>query len=95
VPMQVGWNDVGSWDALEAVLSQDEDGNTLVQGEVILVDSHGNVVSGGDRPIALVGVEDLVVVDTGDALLIGHKKKMQQVKTVVDSLQENKKSHLL
>jgi mannose-1-phosphate guanylyltransferase len=95
VPMQVGWNDVGSWDALEAVLSQDENGNTLVQGEVILVDSHGNVVSGGDRPIALVGVEDLVVVDTGDALLIGHKKKMQQVKTVVDSLQENKKSHLL
>jgi mannose-1-phosphate guanylyltransferase len=95
VPLRAGWNDVGSWDALESVLPVDDAGNTLVQGEVILVDSQGNIVSGSDRTIALVGVEDLVVVDTGDALLIGHKKKMQQVKKLVDTLQATGRSNLL
>jgi mannose-1-phosphate guanylyltransferase len=95
VPLSAGWNDVGSWDALEAVLSVDDNGNCVVRGETILVDSRGSIVSGGDRIIALVGVEDLVVVDTGDALLIGHKSKMQQVKQVVDTLRHQDRSDLL
>lgn len=95
VPLDAGWNDVGSWDALDAVLALGEDGNRVAQGEVLAVNSGGNIISGGERPIALVGVEDLVVVDTGDAILIGHKHKMQQVKEVVDILRSRNHGELL
>lgn len=95
VPLQAGWNDVGSWDALEEILSVDSQGNCLVRGQSLLVDSHGVIVSGGDRLIALVGVEDLVVVDSGDALLIGHKKRMQKIKEVVERLRAEQRSDLL
>lgn len=95
IPLQAGWNDVGSWDALEEVLPVDEDGNVLVQGETLLVDSHGLIVSGGERLIALVGVEDLVVVDSGDALLIGHKKQIQKIKAVVERLRAGERFDLL
>jgi mannose-1-phosphate guanylyltransferase len=95
VPLDVGWNDVGSWDALESVLPADAQGNTLAQGEVILIHSQGCIVSGNERLIALVGVDDLVVVDTGDALLIGHKRKMQQVKDVVNQLKADARTDLL
>jgi len=95
VPLEAGWNDVGSWDALEDILSVDSEGNCLVQGETLLVDSRGVIVSGGDRLITLVGVEDLVVVDTGDALLIGHKKRMQKIKEVVERLRAKERFDLL
>ncbi len=95
IPLEAGWSDVGSWDALEEVLPLDSQGNCLIQGETLLVDSRGVIVSGGDRLIALVGVEDLVVVDTGDALLIGHKKRMQKIKEVVEQLRTSERSNLL
>ncbi len=95
IPLQAGWNDVGSWDALEEVLPMDKDGNILVQGETLLVDSRGLIVSGGKRLIALVGVEDLVVVDSGDALLIGHKKQIQKIKEVVQRLRAGERLDLL
>jgi mannose-1-phosphate guanylyltransferase len=95
VPLDAGWNDVGSWDALESVLTPDEQGNYPVQGDSIFIGSHGNIVSGAERIIALVGVDDLVVVDTGDALLIGHKAQMQQVKKLVDELHSRQRQDLL
>ena len=95
VPLDAGWNDVGSWDALDMVLAAGEDGNCITQGTVILTGCSGNIVSGGDRLIALVGVDNLVVVDTGDALLIGHKDKMQQVKEIVDALRLQQREDLL
>jgi mannose-1-phosphate guanylyltransferase len=95
IPLEAGWSDVGSWDALEEVLPLDSQGNCLIQGETLLVDSRGVIVSGGDRLIALVGVEDLVVVDTGDAILIGHKKRMQKIKEVVEQLRTSERSNLL
>jgi mannose-1-phosphate guanylyltransferase len=95
VPLQAGWNDVGSWDALEEVLPVDDEGNVLIRGETLLVDSHGLIVSGGKRLIALVGVEDLVVVDSGDALLIGHKKQIQKIKEVVERLRAEERFDLL
>ncbi|MCB0115887.1 MAG: mannose-1-phosphate guanylyltransferase [Caldilineaceae bacterium] len=94
-PLDAGWNDVGSWDALDAVLVAGEDGNCVVQGDVVQTESRSNIVSGGDRLIALVGVDDLVVVDTGDAILIGHKNRMQQVKVIVDSLNAKNRQDLL
>lgn len=95
VPLEAGWNDVGSWDALEEVLEVDGDGNCLIAGETLLVESSGLIVSGHNRLIALVGVEDLVVVDSGDALLIGHKRRMQKIKEVVDRLRESQRTDLL
>jgi mannose-1-phosphate guanylyltransferase len=95
VPLDAGWDDVGSWDALETLLPLDEEGNCRVQGDSVFVTSRGNIVYGGDRIIALVGVDDLVVVDTGDALLIGHKGQIQQVKQVVDELRNRDRTDLL
>jgi mannose-1-phosphate guanylyltransferase len=95
VPLDAGWDDVGSWDALETLLPLDDEGNCRVQGDSVFVTSRGNIVSGGDRIIALVGVDDLVVVDTGDALLIGHKGQIQQVKQVVDELRNRNRADLL
>lgn len=95
VPLEAGWNDVGSWDALEEVLAGDAAGNYLVQGDTLVVDSRGVIVSGGKRLIALVGVEDLVVVDSGDAILIGHKKQTQKIKDVVERLRETGRLNLL
>lgn len=95
VPLEAGWSDVGSWDALADILSTDSAGNCIVQGQALLVDSRGVIVSGGERLIALVGVEDLVVVDTGDALLIGHRQRMQKIKEVVERLRAGERSDLL
>lgn len=94
VPLEAGWNDVGSWDALDDVLPQDADHNVIARGDVLALDSQHNIVYGGERTIVLIGLDNLVVVDTPDALLIGHKKQMQQVKRVVDLLQETQRNNL-
>lgn len=95
VPLDAGWNDVGSWDALQTLLPVDEQDNCLVQGDSLFIGSRGNIVSGAERTIALVGVEDLVIVDTGDTLLVGHKGQMQQVKQLVDELRNHGRTDLL
>ncbi len=95
VPLEAGWNDVGSWDALEAVLKQDEMRNFVGQGKVLPVESQGNIVFSDKQIVALIHVENLVVVDTGDTLLVGDKQHMQKVKEVVERLRELGLSHLL
>jgi mannose-1-phosphate guanylyltransferase len=95
VPLQAGWNDAGSWDALDHVLSRDESANVQVRGDMLFLESQGNIVYGDNRFVALVGVHDLVVVDTGDALLIGHKSKIQRVKNVVEHLRVSQRNELL
>lgn len=95
VPMQVGWNDLGSWDALEAVVAQDENGNFPVEGEILQLNSRGNIVASPKRLVALIDVDDLIVIDAGDALLIGKKESIQQVKQVVAELQGAKRNELL
>ena len=94
VPLDAGWNDVGSWDALADVLPLDSDGNCIAQGETLTIESRGNIIY-GSKFIALIGVNDLAVIDTGDALLIGHKSEMQKVKQIVETLQTQKRTELL
>ncbi len=84
LPSEFGWNDVGSWSSLWDVSAQDEAGNAC-RGEVIAIDSR-NSYAWAQRMVALVGVEDLVVVETADAVLVAHKSKVQQVKDVVSRL---------
>ncbi len=95
VPMQVGWNDLGSWDALEVVSAPDETGNYSVEGELLPISSTGNIVAVDKRIVALVDVNDLIVIDAGDALLIGRKESIQQVKQVVAKLQSGQRADLL
>ena len=89
-----GWNDIGSFDALPALYNSDDNGN-VVRGESVLIDSRENIVIGEKKMIACVGVEDLIVVDTEDALLVCRKDRAQDVKEVVATLEKNEKRHLL
>jgi len=90
LPVDIGWSDVGSWSALWAVSAQDADGNAN-HGDVIAIDSRNNYAY-ARRMVALVGVEDLVVVETDDAVLVAHKDKVQQVKDVVARLKSAQRS---
>src|SRR5690606_16718087 len=91
LPVDIGWNDVGSWSALWDVSEQDADGNAS-HGDVIAVDSR-NSYAYARRLVALVGVDDLVVVETDDAVLVAHKERVQQVKDVVAKLKSEQRSH--
>jgi mannose-1-phosphate guanylyltransferase len=84
----LAWNDVGSWDSLFDVLPADEHGNIVMGGDHVGLDtSHSLVyVNQEHRLIVTIGVEDLVVVDTGDVLLVCHKDQAQKVRNVVDHL---------
>jgi mannose-1-phosphate guanylyltransferase / mannose-6-phosphate isomerase len=86
VPVEMGWSDVGSWSALWDIAPHDDDGN-FVEGDVVAIDSHNNLVRVDRGPaIALVGVEDMVVVSTRDSVLIVPRGRAQEVKLVVDEL---------
>ncbi|MEO8546228.1 MAG: mannose-1-phosphate guanylyltransferase/mannose-6-phosphate isomerase [Burkholderiaceae bacterium] len=85
LPLQAGWSDVGAWDALWKVLSKDENGN-VAQGDVMMHDSHDTLALSDGRLVACVGVRDLVVVETADAILVAHKDRTQDVKKIVDTL---------
>jgi mannose-1-phosphate guanylyltransferase / mannose-6-phosphate isomerase len=85
VPLNAGWSDVGSWDALWQVLPKDADGNAS-QGDVLLRDCTNTLAVSEKRLIACVGVSNLIVVETADAILVTHKDATQDVKKVVDSL---------
>jgi mannose-1-phosphate guanylyltransferase/mannose-6-phosphate isomerase len=85
IPLGAGWSDVGAWEALWKALPKDADGN-VAQGDVLLQDSHNTLALSEGRLIACVGVDDLVVVETADAVLVAHKDKTQDVKKIVDRL---------
>jgi mannose-1-phosphate guanylyltransferase len=88
------WSDIGNWDALWEWFDKDEQGNVLI-GKTIAVDSGKTLVYSPDKLVALVGVEDLVVVDTRDSLLICKRGLSQNVRKVVDHLEkQGMKKHL-
>jgi mannose-1-phosphate guanylyltransferase/mannose-6-phosphate isomerase len=88
VPADIGWNDVGSWSALHDVLPSDANGN-VTRGDVYLDGVQNSLVRAEGRIVALVGVKDLVVVETADAVLVAHKDQVQRVKQVVDHLKSS------
>ena len=90
LPVDIGWNDVGSWSALWDVSEQDGDGNAH-HGDVIAIDSR-NSYAYATRMVALVGVDDLVVVETDDAVLVARKDRVQQVKDVVATLKSQQRT---
>lgn len=93
VPLDAGWSDVGAWDALWAVLPHDADGNAA-RGEALLHDSRGMLIYASHRLVAAVGCEDMVVVETPDAVLVAPKNRAQHVKSVVERLKAEGRSHV-
>jgi mannose-1-phosphate guanylyltransferase len=89
-----GWNDVGSWNAVYELLGPDADGN-VVRGDALIAGSAGNYIDAGGKLVALLGVRDLVVVDTPDALLIADRSRAQEVGDLVKKLEEKKRTELL
>ena len=85
LPLDLNWSDVGSWDQLSETIAPDGNGNVII-GDTLNLDTTGSIIYGGKRLIASVGVKDLIIVDTDDALLVMKKGQAQRVKEVVDKL---------
>ena len=90
-PLSAGWSDVGAWESLWQVLPKDNKGN-VIQGDVILHSCHNSLVISESRLVACVGIKDVVVVETPDAILVAHKDKTQDVKKIVDSLKQEERT---
>lgn len=97
IPAEFGWNDVGSWDSLSEVFPTDEDGNVVRASSHLLIDTKNSIISSSDknRIITTVGVEDLIIVDSGDALMICARDRAQDVKKIVEELKRNKRMDLI
>jgi mannose-1-phosphate guanylyltransferase/mannose-6-phosphate isomerase len=93
VPMDAGWSDVGGFAALWDVSKKDENGNAFT-GDVKAVNTKNTLVFGEDKLVATVGVEDLVIVNTKDAILVAHKDHSQQVKDIVNQLKAENRTEV-
>ncbi|WP_146442621.1 mannose-1-phosphate guanylyltransferase/mannose-6-phosphate isomerase [Vibrio kanaloae] len=87
IPMDVGWNDIGSWSAIWDVSDKDEH-NNVIEGDVLTVDSQHNYIHAENKLVATVGVENLIIVETKDAILVANKDKVQGVKSIVEQLNQ-------
>lgn len=95
LPLSAGWSDVGSWSALFDVGSGNAEGN-VCQGDVVAVDTRNTYIHAGSRLVATVGLENVVVVETADAVLVAAKDRVQDVKQIVEHLkQAGREEHLL
>jgi mannose-1-phosphate guanylyltransferase len=95
VPGDFGWSDVGSWTSAWELADKDADDNALF-GDVVTVDTRGSYVRGSNgKVIAVVGLEDVVVVDTDDALLVMPRSRSQDVRDVVNALKAQKRNEQL
>ncbi len=95
VPLNAGWNDLGAWDAVWNELAKDDAGNAHI-GDVLTMNSRNTLVHASSRLVSLVGVENLVVIETADAVLVADKSHSQDVKHIVNSLnQQQREEHNL
>jgi len=95
IPADFGWNDVGEWSVIYELAPKDKNGNAIIKfgerGEFIGLEAKNNLVQFDDQLIAVIGVEDLIIVDTTDAVLICRRKDAQKVKELVNLLKEKNK----
>jgi len=94
VPMEAGWSDVGSWSSLWEALEQDGEGN-VARGDTILTQTRNSYVYSDNRLVATVGCDNLVVIETRDAVLVANKDAVQEVKAVVNTLKAQQRSEYL
>ncbi|TAL55381.1 mannose-1-phosphate guanylyltransferase/mannose-6-phosphate isomerase [Pandoraea sp.] len=91
VPLSADWSDLGAWDAVWQVGRKDQDGNVL-QGDTLAVNTQDSVIYASTRLVATIGVSNLVVVETADAILVAEKSQSQQIKKIVDTLKSEKRN---
>ncbi len=95
VSLNVGWNDIGNWTSLKDELASKEKDN-VIRGEHLAIDTTNSLIYGQkDKIVATIGVKDLIIVDTNDALLVCDKKRAPEVKKIVDELKKTKKEKYL
>lgn len=94
VPGEFGWNDVGSWDMMNVLHSKDENGNILL-GDIVAINTKNTTIYSSGRTVAAVDVENLVIVETSDAVMVCRKEKAQDVKLIVDELNAKSRKELL
>jgi mannose-1-phosphate guanylyltransferase/mannose-6-phosphate isomerase len=94
IPLDAGWNDIGSWAALSDVNDHDESNNVVI-GDVILDGVKNSYVRSSGRLVGVVGVDDHIVVETSDAVLVAHKDRVQNVKKLVEQLKKSKRPEAL
>jgi mannose-1-phosphate guanylyltransferase len=94
VPADFDWADIGNWSELGDRVHADDQGNS-VQGESVLVDTRGSLILGDRRLIATIGLEDMIIVDTEDALLVVPRSRAQDVRKVVEALRRARKTRYL
>lgn len=87
IPADIGWNDVGSWTALEQIMEKGENGN-IILGHHLGIDSKNIIAYSRKKLLATIGIKDLIIVETEDALLVCHKDRAQQIKNLVNLLEE-------
>ncbi|WP_421682044.1 mannose-1-phosphate guanylyltransferase/mannose-6-phosphate isomerase [Stutzerimonas urumqiensis] len=91
VPLSAGWNDVGSWSSIWDVHEKDENGN-VIKGDVIAEDTHNSLIHGNGKLVTVLGLDNIVVVETKDAMMVAHKDKVQDVKKLVAKLDAKERS---
>ena len=94
VPGEFGWNDVGSWDMMNVLHSEDENGNILL-GDTVAINTINTTIYSSGRTVTAVDVEGLVIVETPDAVMVCSKEKAQDVKLIVDELNAKSRKELL
>ena len=90
IPADIDWNDVGSFKSLEEVFPKDENNNIIKSEKYEEIESEGNIIINKENKkiIATIGVEDIVIVNTEDALLVCHKDKSQEIKKILDKIEK-------
>lgn len=94
IPAEFGWNDVGSWDMLNVLHDEDENGNICV-GNTVVLNSKNSIVYSSGKMVTAYGIDNLIVVETKDAIMVLPKDKAQDVKKIVDELKAKNKTELL
>lgn len=94
VPAQFGWNDVGSWDSLWKIAPKNSDGN-FISGDTLVLNTQKSYIRAENRLVTVIGLDDIIVIETADAVLVMHKSKTQQLKDAIQHLELNqRKEHL-
>lgn len=94
IPLDAGWNDIGTWSALWSIQPHDNQGNVQI-GDVLTDQVNNSYIHAQNRLVAAVGVDDLVVVETVDAVLVAHRDKVQNVKVIVEQLKQQQRGGAL
>lgn len=93
VPLDANWNDVGAWNSVWEVSQKDENGNSL-RGDVITQDTHNSLIHAETRLVSALGLENVVVIETADAVLVADQSKVQDIKKIVDKLKSTQRSEV-